>query len=266
MDTRLLNDRFPRSNKYHPEWVIAGCSGGANPLWLSEWLASSLALRRGMRVLDLGCGRALSSIFLHREFEVEVWAVDLWFSTSENLQRIRDAGVEESVHPIHADARALPFANDFFDAIISVDSFPYYGTDDLYLGYVLRFVKPGGQIAIAGSGLMHEIEGPVPERLASWWEPILYCLHSASWWRSHWEKMGLVNVELADSMPDGWKLWVEWQNVVAPKNLTEIRAIEGDSGKLMGYIRVVARRRHEAKLDEAIQSVPTTYTPQSLLR
>ena len=78
--------------------------------------------------------------------------------------------------------------------------------------------------------------------------------------------MGLVNVELADSMPDGWKLWVEWQNVVAPKNLTEIRAIEGDSGKLMGYIRAVARRRHEAKLDEAIQSVPTTYTPQSLLR
>jgi cyclopropane fatty-acyl-phospholipid synthase-like methyltransferase len=46
-----------------------------------------------MRVLDLGCGRALSSIFLRKEFEVEVWAVDLWFSASENLQRIRDADV-----------------------------------------------------------------------------------------------------------------------------------------------------------------------------
>ena len=131
---------------------------------------------------------------------------------------------------------------------------------------VLRFVKPGGLIAIAGAGLMREIEGPIPERLASWWEPIMYCLHSASWWRSHWEKMGLVNVELADSMPDGWKFWVEWQNVVAPGNLTEIRAIEADSGKLMGYTRAVARRRQDAKLDEAIQSVPTTYTRQSLLR
>jgi hypothetical protein len=47
--------------------------------------------------------------------------------------------------------------------------------------------------------------------------------------------MGLVNVELADAMPDGWKFWVEWQKVVAPENLTEIRAIEGDSGKLMGH-------------------------------
>jgi len=34
----------------------------------------------------------------------------------------------------------------------------------------------------------------------------------------------------------------------------------------MGYIRAVARRRQGAKLDEAIQSVPTTYAPQSLLR
>lgn len=266
MDTRLLSDRFPRANKYHPEWLVAGCSGGANPLWLTEWLTSRVDLRSGMRVLDLGCGRALSSIFLRQEFEVEVWAVDLWFSTSENLQRIRDADVEDGVYPIHAEARSLPFANDFFDAIISIDSFPYYGTDDLYLGYLSRFVKPGGQIAIAGAGLMGEIEGVVPERLAAWWEPIVYCLHSASWWRSHWEKMGIVNVELADSMPEGWKFWLQWQNVVAPENLAEIHAVESDAGDYLGYVRAVARRRQDAKLDEIIQSVPTKYTAQPLFR
>jgi cyclopropane fatty-acyl-phospholipid synthase-like methyltransferase len=79
-----------------------------------------------MRVLDLGCGRALSSIFLHREFGVQVWATDLWFSAAENLQRIRDAGIEDGVFPLHADARSLPFAPTFFDAIISIDSFVYY--------------------------------------------------------------------------------------------------------------------------------------------
>ena len=263
---RLMTEQFPRSNKYNPEWLIAGCSGGANPLWLTEWLTSAVDLQPKMRILDLGCGRALSSIFLCREFEVEVWAVDLWFSTSENLQRIRDAGVEDGVHPIHSDARSLPFANDFFDVIISIDSFPYYGTDDLYLNYVSRFVKPGGQIAIAGAGLMQEMKAVIPERLVSWWEPIMYCLHSASWWRSHWEKMALVNVELADSMPDGWKFWLQWQNVVAPENLTEIRAIERDGGELMGYVRAVARRRKDAKPDDIILSVPTKYTMQPLLQ
>src|SRR5262245_53058886 len=154
----LISERFPRSSKYHPDWISASVSGGANSLWLTEWLATALDLRASMRVLDLGCGRAASSIFLHREFGVQVWATDLWFSVSESLQRIRDAGVEDGVFPIHADARSLPFAAEFFDAIVAIDSMIYYGTDDLYLPYLARFVKPGGPIGIAGAGLMREVE------------------------------------------------------------------------------------------------------------
>src|SRR5262245_46193825 len=100
-DQQLTCDRFPRASGYHPEWVLGGVSGAANPLWLTEWLTEALDLQPGMRVLDLGCGRALSSIFLHREFGVQVWATDLWFSPTENLQRIRDAGAENGVFPIH---------------------------------------------------------------------------------------------------------------------------------------------------------------------
>jgi cyclopropane fatty-acyl-phospholipid synthase-like methyltransferase len=153
-DNRLVSERFPRSSQYHPEWVLANASGGANSLWITEWLATALDLRSGERVLDLGCGRASSSIFLRREFGVEVWATDLWVSASENIQRIRDAGVLDGVFPIHADARALPFAAGFFDAIVCIDSFPYFGTDDLYLNYLAQFVKPGGPVGIAGAGLV----------------------------------------------------------------------------------------------------------------
>src|SRR5215831_14095209 len=180
-DKRLVDERFPRSSKYHPEWITASVSGGANALWLTEWLAEALDLRPGMRVLDLGCGRAMSSVFLRREFGVQVWATDLWFSASENLQRIQDAGVGDGVFPIHADARSLPFAAGFFDAIISIDSFVYYGTDDLYLNYLARFLKQGGQLGIAGTGVMREIEGPVPAHLSEWWAAERpYCLHSAA--------------------------------------------------------------------------------------
>src|SRR5271154_1948259 len=138
VDERLISDRFPRASGYHPEWVLAGVSGGANPLWLTEWLTEALDLRPGMRVLDLGCGRALSSIFLHREFGVEVWATDLWFSATDNLQCIRDAGITAGVYPIHAEAHALPFAVDFFDVIVSIASFQYFGTDDTYAHYLAR--------------------------------------------------------------------------------------------------------------------------------
>jgi len=261
-----MSDRFLRSNKYDPDWVIAGTSGGANALWLTEWLTTGLDLRPGMRVLDLGCGRALSSIFLRREFGVQVWATDLWFSASENLSRILDAGVDDGVYPIHADARSLPFATDFFDAIVSIDSFPYYGTDEHYLNYLARFVKPRGVIGIAGAGLMGELEGPVPDSLKAWWEPSMSCLHSAAWWRRHWEQTGILDIELADSMPEGWELWLQWQLIVAPENHVEIEAVESDRGSCLGYVRAIGRRRLGVKLDDLITTVPTKYVPQPHLR
>jgi len=262
----LTSDRFPRSSQYHPEWIRASVSGGANALWLTEWLASALDLRPGMRVLDVGCGRAASSIFLRREFGVQVWAADLWFDASENLRRIRDAGVEDGVFPLHADARALPFAAEFFDAIVCIDCYPYFGTDDLYLGNLARFARPGAQLAIAGAGLMREIDGPVPEHLREWWTPDVWCLHSADWWRHHWERTGIVDVAQADTMPDGWRRWLDWQRMVSPGNDVEIRAMEADAGRYLGYVRVVARRREGVVLEAPLTSLPTEYTQRPLLR
>ena len=270
-DNRLLSDRFPRSSKYHPEWVLANASGGANALWITEWLTETMDLRPGMRVLDLGCGKASSSIFLRREFGVQVWAVDLWISAAENSQRIRDAGLEDSVFPLHSDARALPFAPDFFDAIVSIDSFPYYGTDDLYLNYLAHFVKPGGPIGVAGAGLAREIEGALPAHLQEWWTQDFWACHSAAWWRHHWERTGIVNIEIADTMPDGWKFWLDWLKAVAPDNRSEIKTLETDAGSYLGYVRVVGRRRGEAKLEEycwpdTMRSFPAEYTKKPMLR
>jgi SAM-dependent methyltransferase len=270
-DDRLLTDRFPRSSQYHPEWVIANASGGANALWLVEWLTSALDLRPGMRVLDLGCGRASSSIFLCREFGVQVWAVDLWISAGENMQRIRDVGVEDGAFPLHADAHSLPFAPDFFDAIISIDSFPYYGTDSLYLNYLANFVKPGGPVGVAGAGVVREIDGPLPDHLRQWWTQDFWAFHSPAWWRRHWERTGIVDVEVADTLLDGWRFWLDWQRAVAPDNATEIKAVEADAGQYLGYVRLVGRRRGETNLEEycwpdTLRSFPPQYTKKPLLR
>lgn len=265
-DHRLISERFRRASAYHPDWVFAGVSGAANPLWMTEWLAEALDLRPGMRVLDLGCGRAMSSVFLHREFGVQVWAADLWFSVEENLRRIRDAGVEDGVFPIHADARALPFAPEFFDAIVSIDSFFYYGTDDLYLNDLARFMKPGGTLGIAGAGLIQEFEGPVPVHLREWWTPDMNCLHSSAWWQRHWGRAGILEGTSADTLPDGWRYWVEWLELIAPENLLEIRALKADAGTHLGYVRAVGRRRPGAELSGPVTSVPTEYVRKPLLR
>lgn len=271
-DLRLISDAFPRASKYHPDWVIANASGGANALWLTEWLAQALDLRSGMRVLDLGCGRAMSSIFLRREFGVQVWATDLWISAAENIQRIRDANLDDGVFPLHADARSLPFAPEFFDAIVCIDCINYFGTDDLYLNYLAQFVKPGGPIGIAGAGLVQEIDGVVPDQLREIWTQDFCSFHPATWWRRHWERTGIVEIEVADTMPDGWRRWLEWQQVVAPDNAAEIKVVAEDCGRTLGYIRVVGRRREGVKLEEYCWPdtlrtlVPPRYTRKPLLR
>ena len=48
---------------------------GPHALWLGESLTEVATFRLGARVLDLGCGTALTSMFLAREFGVQVTAV-----------------------------------------------------------------------------------------------------------------------------------------------------------------------------------------------
>ena len=268
VDNRLVNARFPRTSKYNPYWILENCFG-ANPLWLAEWLAESMSIEPGMRVLDLGCGRAKSSIFLAQEFDVQVWAADLWVSASENSQRIRAAGLEDRVYPIHCDARSLPFAGEFFDAIVSLDSFSYYGSDGLYLNYISQFVKPGGQIGVAGAGLVHEFDSSVPDHLTRFWTQDAWALHSAAWWHDHWQRTGLVEVEIADTMSDGIGLWQQWADAMGDCSQWYLDTLAADGGNYLGYIRMVGRRKEGIEFEDycwpdTLRSWPVKYESKPL--
>ena len=252
---RHLPALFPRSAKYDPEWVLENMMG-PNALWLTESLAECMDLQPNMRVLDMGCGKAISSIFLAKEFGLQVWATDLWIDASDNFGRICAAGVEDKVFPIHAEAHSLPFADEFFDAMVCVDAYQYFGTDDLYLQtHMARLVKGGGQLAIVVPGLVEELApDAVPEHLRPYWQPEFYSLHSPVWWKRHWERSGLVAVELSDLLPDGWRHWMMsdslWSESVG-KPSDEADMLSFDRGRNLGFTRMVARRneRPVARLD-----------------
>lgn len=79
----MYSERFPLPNKYDPNWVLDN-SMEINALWLTEWLCKTIDLKPHMQVLDLGCGKAVSSVFLAKEFGVQVWAYDLWIKATDN--------------------------------------------------------------------------------------------------------------------------------------------------------------------------------------
>lgn len=245
--SRLVKSAFPRASTYDAERMFDTMMG-PNVLWLAEWASQAVPLHEGMRVLDLGCGKAASSIFLAKEFGVSVCAADLWIKPTDNWKRIEAAGVSDRVLPVHAEAHALPFAEGYFDAILSFDAYHYFGTDDLYLGYLSKFVRPGGRLGIAVPGLVQELaEGP-PETLLYWdWD---FCsFHSPAWWCKHWAKTGLVEIEVADGLADGWQLWAEWNECCAqagakaPLSAREAEMLRLDGGQTFAFTRVVAKRR-----------------------
>jgi SAM-dependent methyltransferase len=240
MGALLENTGFPKSNRYNPQWILESPTA-SHPLWLTEWLAGHMQLQPGMRVLDLGCGKAKSSIFLAREFDVEVWAVDLWTSADENLLRIEDAGVSDLVFPIHADARQLPFAGEFFDAIVCIDSFQFFGTDDLYLNYLAHFLREEGVFAFVSPALRQEMDNEVPAHLQPVWMGDYWSLHTLEWWRGHIAKTGLFDVLFGGEISDGWRLWEQWAEAAKAEKWYR-RAIKDDEGRYLGYAGVVAAR------------------------
>ena len=143
--------------------------------------------------------------------------------------------------PIHADARQLPFAGEFFDVVLCIDSFNYFGTDDLYLNYLAHFVRPGGILAFVSAGLTREFEGRVPDHLQRLWTGDYWTLHTSAWWRDHVEKTGLFEISHAGDVPDGWRLWADW--AAATDAAAWYReTLRADQGRYLGYVGLVAER------------------------
>jgi SAM-dependent methyltransferase len=242
---RLELDRYPRSRRYDPSWVMEN-QMGPHPLWLIEALTDVMPLERGAGVLDLGAGTALTSIFLAKEFGVSVVAADLWVDPTDNQRRVEEAGVRDLVVPLRLEAHDLPFGRGSFDAILSVDAYHYFGTGELFLPTCVELLRPGGRIGIVVPGLGAELE-TLPPHLAPVWDPACWTFHSPEWWRRHWERSDLVEVERADLLPEGWTEWLLWLEVCRDMGVetdpNEIRMVREDAGRNLGFSRVVARAK-----------------------
>lgn len=99
--------------------------------------------------------------------------------------------------------KELPFADDFFDAMVSINSLFFYATEEAFLKeHILRNVKPGGEIGLILPCFLREYEDGVPEELQPHWANELYNWHTLEWWVKHLEQSGMVDIVVADHLPD----------------------------------------------------------------
>lgn len=217
---------------------IAKNQMGPNAMLMLEELTEKAPLKPGMRVLDLGCGNGLTSIFLAKEFGVQVFAVDLWVTATDNHQRFIEMGLDDRIIPLRADALNLPFAENYFDAIISVDAYQYFGNNDHYFKEKLKpLLKKDAWIGLAFPGMKYEVQDNIPEDMKPYWDQeILEMCHSIPWWKTILEQeLSNFSIEEMACFERAWNDWLATDNPYAVEDRDMMRM---DAGRFMNLIKV----------------------------
>ena len=236
--------KYVRSEKYNTPQLQAKIMG-PNPVKLEEELLMGHRIPQGAVVCDLGSGQGLTSVFLAKEYGFLVYAADLWSDPEENRRFFAEMGVSERVVPVKADATALPFEKEFFDAVVSTDSYNYFGRDVRYLDEkLLPFVKRGGYVYIAVPGMKKDRHEALPaELLLSWTPEQLEYLHDAAYWRhvvEQCEGAEVIEVKEMESNEEVWADWLKQENVYA---IGDRKAMEAGGGKYLNFVAIVLRKK-----------------------
>ena len=237
--------KYPLSENYSSDFFMSKIMG-PNPLKLEEELLLEHKIPKDAVVCDLGSGQGLTSVFLAKEYGFKVYAADLWSDPDENRRFFTEMGLDEKqIVPVKADAEALPFEKEFFDAVVSVDSYNYFGRSPEFLdNKLLPFVKGGGYIYIAIPGMKKNCHDNLPaELLLSWTPEQLEYMQDIEYWKntvSACRDAEIISVSEMESNDEVWADWLKQDNEYA---IGDRKAMEAGGGKYLNFIKIVLKKR-----------------------
>lgn len=237
--------KYPKSEKYmgndYMKYIM-----GPNPLKLCEELLAEHRIPAGARVMDLGSGEGLTSAFLAKEYDFTVYAADLWSEPESHYPLFENFGLtREQCIPVKADANDLPFEREFFDSVVCVDSYNYFGRDPAYLDEkLLPFVKPGGMIYAAVTGMKQDCHDNIPEvLLRSWNAEQLDYIHDAQWWRSMVSQSRDCEVVSVHEMQSNSEVWADWLKQENEYAVGDRATMEHGGLDYMNFVAIVLRKK-----------------------
>lgn len=237
--------KYIKSEKYNTPALMKKIMG-PNPVKLEEELLINHKISQNAIVCDLGSGQGLTSVFLAKEYGFTVYAVDLWSDPEENQKFFDDMGLDnKQIIPVKADATKLPFDKELFDAVVSSDSYNYFGRDEHYLDdKLLPFIKSGGYIYIAVPGMKKDCHDNFPQELLLSWTPEqLDYIHDVDYWTNIVRQCSgaeLISVKEMESNEEVWADWLMQDNEYA---VGDRKTMEAGGGKYLNFISIVLRKK-----------------------
>lgn len=237
--------RYVKSEKYNTPALQAKIMG-PNPIKLEEELLLDHQIPAHAVVCDLGSGQGLTSVFLAKEYGFTVYAADLWSDPAENRAFFDAMGLDRrQIIPVKADATDLPFEKNFFDAVVSTDSYNYFGRDERYLDdKLLPFVKSGGLVYIAIPGMKRDCHDHLPEELLLSWTPEqLDYMHDVDYWRGIVSQCRGAEVLSMREMESNDEVWADWLAQDNEYAVGDRKSMEAGGGKYLNFIAIVLRKK-----------------------
>lgn len=237
--------RYVKSEKYNTPALQAKIMG-PNPIKLEEELLLDHQIPAHAVVCDLGSGQGLTSVFLAKECGFTVYAADLWSDPAENRAFFDAMGLDRrQIIPVKADATDLPLEKNFFDAVVSTDSYNYFGRDERYLDdKLLPFVKPGGLVYIAIPGMKRDCHDHLPEELLLSWTPEqLDYMHDVDYWRGIVSQCRGAEVLSTREMESNDEVWADWLAQDNEYAVGDRKSMEAGGGKYLNFIAIVLRKK-----------------------
>ena len=102
------------------------------------------------QILDVGCGIGGSSLYLAQKFNASATGITLSpVQAKRATERVREAGLSSEVQFQVADALDMPFADNSFDLVWSMESGEHMPDKEKFLQECYRVLKPGGIFLMA---------------------------------------------------------------------------------------------------------------------
>lgn len=237
--------KYELSKKYCTENLMKKIMG-PNPIKLEEELMQGHKIKKGAVVCDLGSGQGLTSVFLVKEYGFKVYASDLWSDPDENQKFFTEMGLtKDEIIAVKADAENLDFDKNFFDAVISTDSYNYFGRDEKYLDEkLLPYVKSGGYIYISIPGMKKDCHDNLPkELLLSWTPDQLEYMHDVEYWKNIVSKCTGADVIEVSEMESNDEVWADWLKQDNEYAVGDRKSMEAGGGKYLNFIKIVLQKR-----------------------
>ena len=236
--------KYPKSIKYDTP-IFNKKIMGPNPLKLTEELLINHQIAPHATVCDLGSGEGVTSVFLAKEYNFQVYAADLWSDPQSNQRFFHQMGLNDrDIIAVKADANNLAFPKNFFDAVICVDSYNYFGRDAQYLDEkLLPFVKSKGLIYIAVPGMKKDCHANLPpELLLSWAPEQLEYMHDLNYWRNIVSQSQSAEVLEISEMISNEELWQDWLKQDNEYAINDRKSIEAGGGKYLNFLKIVLQK------------------------